>query len=441
MEKLDCDLIVLGAGMAGLSAAALAAERGAVVMVVEKADQIGGSAAISGGYVWTVPALGALRAIDPGDMRLAGVVVSGFADAVEWLRRLDVVVTGPLPIFYGRGYQIDMQRFLQLCTASVTSAGGSIVMGTRSENLVTEGGSVVGVLTSHRDGMVELRAPHTILATGGLQGSPAHRAANIHPNAHKMTLRANPNSVGDGLELAIGAGGCQSTINPGFYGHLLCYPVDATPNRFVEFSQMHGEQSILVGLDGKRFVDESIAYHLNAQATLRQQGAAALLVWDDVVQRAMTQASYISNKAPLDKFAIARDAGANCTIAANADELSAFADGAGFDGACLVMTLREYNEAAVAAPETLVPPRMYGLRPFDTPPFYALEVRPAITMSQAGIRTDEMARATTVFGEPIPGLLVAGGDVGDVYRGGYAGGLSMALTFARRAVTTAGWLN
>lgn len=52
-EVLECDLIVVGAGMAGMSAAGRAAENGARVVVIEKAARIGGSAVMSGGILWT----------------------------------------------------------------------------------------------------------------------------------------------------------------------------------------------------------------------------------------------------------------------------------------------------------------------------------------------------------------------------------------------------
>ena len=52
---------------------------------------------------------------------------------------------------------------------------------------------------------------------------------------------------------------------------------------------------------------------------------------------------------------------------------------------------------------------------------------------------DAQARALQASGAPVDGLLVAGADVGNVYREGYAGGLALALTFGLRAVATAGW--
>ncbi len=53
IETIECDLLVIGAGMAGLSAAGYAAEHGANVIVLEKAERFGGSALLSGGVLWT----------------------------------------------------------------------------------------------------------------------------------------------------------------------------------------------------------------------------------------------------------------------------------------------------------------------------------------------------------------------------------------------------
>lgn len=61
----DHDLLVLGGGMAGLSAAAWAASQGARVALVEKAPHLGGTAALSGGYVWTAPTYACLRSLIP----------------------------------------------------------------------------------------------------------------------------------------------------------------------------------------------------------------------------------------------------------------------------------------------------------------------------------------------------------------------------------------
>src|SRR5512132_3255239 len=106
METLDCDLLVLGAGMAGLSAAARAADAGARVVVVEKASDTGGAAILSGGYLWTVPSRRQLPTWDDGE--LGHLVVENYAAAIAWLRKRHVEMSGPIPVVQGRGQQIDI---------------------------------------------------------------------------------------------------------------------------------------------------------------------------------------------------------------------------------------------------------------------------------------------------------------------------------------------
>lgn len=68
---LHCDLIVIGAGIAGLSAVARAAEAGLSVVVVEAASDHGGSAALSGGVLWTLESREKMRFHGGGDPALA----------------------------------------------------------------------------------------------------------------------------------------------------------------------------------------------------------------------------------------------------------------------------------------------------------------------------------------------------------------------------------
>jgi glycine/D-amino acid oxidase-like deaminating enzyme len=73
--RIECDLLVLGSGMAGMTAASLAAAKGVRVVVVEKAATIGGSAALSGGYVWTCTSRSHMAYNDNGDPHLQAVVL------------------------------------------------------------------------------------------------------------------------------------------------------------------------------------------------------------------------------------------------------------------------------------------------------------------------------------------------------------------------------
>ena len=104
----DCDVIVLGSGAAGLTAALAAHESGARVRVIERFDRVGGTSAVSGGVIWVADnprqraagmadsrteALAYFRSLDHGDLR--DEVLEAFVDlapeALEFLERIDAL--------------------------------------------------------------------------------------------------------------------------------------------------------------------------------------------------------------------------------------------------------------------------------------------------------------------------------------------------------------
>lgn len=438
--SLDCDLVVIGGGMAGMTAAARAAGAGARVVVVEKAAEIGGSAALSGGYLWTSTSLAQMRRHDDGDPDLHAVVIEEYPAVLEWLRQRGIEMGPPQPVLFGRGCQIDMQGHLRGAVRDVEAAGGHVVRNTETLAILREGAGVAGVVTSHADGEAELRARKVLIATGGFQGDAEMRARHIHPAARDMGLRSNPVSNGAGLALGIAAGGAMAGPNSGFYGHLVAHPVALkTDSDFVNYTQYHSIHGVLLNREGRRFVDESHDDHASSQVALRQTGATTLLVWDARVQREFATAAPVAGAAPLDRFELAVKAGARGGRFDRLEDIARFADSLGFDGSACVATLASFNHQVARAPEALEPPREGHYRPVDKPPFYVLEVASAITFTFAGLWTDARARALDPFGAPIEGLYVAGADVGNVYRRGYSGGLALAATFAFRAMRTAGF--
>jgi succinate dehydrogenase/fumarate reductase flavoprotein subunit len=99
---VDVDVVVLGAGMAGMCAATAASEQGARVLLLERAPTVGGSAALSGGYVWTAADVESLRNEDAGEFQRHGnLVVEGYHGVTRWLWGFAPPVTEELPTLYG----------------------------------------------------------------------------------------------------------------------------------------------------------------------------------------------------------------------------------------------------------------------------------------------------------------------------------------------------
>jgi succinate dehydrogenase/fumarate reductase flavoprotein subunit len=436
-ESDSVDLLVFGGGMAGMSAAARASSDGASVVLVEKGPAIGGSAMYAG-FIWTAPTVEVMREVNAeADPALSAQVVERYDEALDWVRSLGVHVADPVTVLgYGRGSQTDMANFLLACERQVREHG-ELLTGWSAKQLLVEDGAVVGAEIADGSGELRvIRARSTLLATGGFGGDPALRAEYIGPLAENLPLRANTNSVGDGLRLARAVGAGFGPPNAGFYGHLIPSKVAYNnPYEFTDLTFYHSEHGVLLNLEGKRFCDETIGDHLNTLYVLDQPEARALLVYDQRVHDEWMMAPYVEGVEPLDKFQLAYRRSARAAVADEIDEFEALPEEWGYPGEASRDTLLEFNRQCQAG--TPNPGRQLDAAPLLTPPYYVIEVIPAITFTFSGLRIDPQARVLDEAGEVIPGLLAAGADAGGVFNRAYAGGLACALVFGLQAAATA----
>jgi succinate dehydrogenase/fumarate reductase flavoprotein subunit len=446
----EIDLLVLGGGMAGLSAAARAASDGASIVLVEKGSGVGGSAAYAG-FIWTAPTVEVMREVNPdADLKLAGRVVEHYGDALDWVRSLDVHVEPPVTVLgYGRGCATDMANYQLTCERLVRERGELLVRSSARRLLVEDGavvgaeietrsgGAVVGAeIETGSSGRRVIRARSTLLATGGFGGDPDLRTEHIGPAARDLPLRANTNSVGDGLRLGLAAGAAFCEPEAGFYGHLIPSKVPYTdPYRFTDLTFYHSEHGVLLNLEGRRFCDETIGDHLNTLAVLDQPEARALLVTDQRVHEQWMLAPYVEGVEPLDKFQLAYKLGARAAVADDIQEFEALPEEWGYRGEAARDALLAFNRQCETG--DLSPVRRLDSAPLVDPPYYVIEVIPAITFTFSGLKIDEQARVLDSSGKPIPGLLAAGADAGGVFHRAYAGGLATALVFGLQAAATA----
>jgi len=422
------DFLVVGAGMAGLTAAASAARRGARVLVIEKAPEIGGSTLMSGGMVWTVRDPESLISQSPkAQPDLVRGLVKGFPRLLEWCRGLGAKVDeGVTVLGEGYGHRVDLVAYLRGCSALVADAGGSVATRTQIHSLAVEAGRVVGVEALSEGREMSLSAPWTLLAAGGFQADHELLAEYVHPNAPKMLLRSQRASTGDTLRAALEAGAVTSPGMQGFYGHLVSSPVDDWgPGLFTRISQYHSDRCALINLEGNNFQPDFEGDHFNTQAAVRQPEARALMVMDDAVFR--QQGSPTASPSQLDRYATAREHGANLAQADTLRELGTLVAEWGFAGEGVPDAVADFNRHSHGQPSTVMSGEtILPVLPLEKPPFYAMEVRPAITFTHGGVLIDLHSRAIGSGGRPVPGLLAAGADSGGTFDGGYAGGLAMA---------------
>jgi succinate dehydrogenase/fumarate reductase flavoprotein subunit len=429
------DLLVIGGGIAGLAAAARAAELGALVVVAEKCAALGGSAALSAGIVWTAPDFPTLRAVVPsGDAALGRILVDRFPAAIDWLRSLGVSVSDPWQGQFGFGTAVwaDIPALIAIWDRAIRAAGGTILTSAPARALLTaDDGSVTGA----RLASGEVIAPQVLLATGGFQGDRALLAGFLGPAAGSMLVRSNPGSTGDGYRLGQDAGAASSACLGAFYGHLVPSPLTQFgPEDFLPLTQYQSRRCILVNRFGHRFTDESLGDEVSNQETLRQPAARAYLICDDTVRRQDGIGAPYPHGTPVDRFAAAARAGARMAEAATLTELAGLASRWGVSHEPLLATLTACQKGR---DPTQGPPLAAGMAPLRQPPFHAMEVQPTCTFPFGGLAVDNACRVLDRDGEPISGLFAAGADAGGIQDSRYVAGLALGLIFGPWAVERA----
>jgi succinate dehydrogenase/fumarate reductase flavoprotein subunit len=224
-------LVVAGAGMGGLAAAARARELGAEVVVHEKGTHPGGSMLLSGGFIWRYREFERLRAECPGgDPALQRLVWERLDDALAWLESLGAPVTARdtgNPLTTGRRFD----------TAGLT------------ETLAARAGEVR--LDAPLD---ELPAAPLILATGGFQGDPELLREHVTPEADELVLRANPWSAGDGLRLGLESGARLTDGLDEFWGRAMpAPPARIGPQGFRPLGQSYARYAWVTNERGEQY--------------------------------------------------------------------------------------------------------------------------------------------------------------------------------------------
>jgi fumarate reductase flavoprotein subunit len=242
-------LIVAGAGMAGLVAAARLRELGRDVVVREKGTRIGGSMLLSSCVIWRHREWEEFRRECPGgDETLQRLIFDRLDDAIEWL------VTRGAPVVW-------------------EETGNPRTVGKRFDprGLAAALAGEVELQSDSLDGDDEL-----ILCTGGFAASDDLVTRHIRPAA-SLRLRAAPWSTGDGLRHALERGARLSSGMDEFYGrNMPDAPWDET--QLVSLSQLYGRYARIFDENGIEFFsrdDVSWSETNVVQATARRSDARA----------------------------------------------------------------------------------------------------------------------------------------------------------------------
>ena len=467
-ENVDVDLIVVGAGSAGIPCAIAAADAGAKVLVVEKTDEIGGSLWVAGGKL---SAGGTRRqrergiedspeqhfqdvmrithgAADPAIVRRA---VEEAPHTIDWLEELGFpfdpdtpalaylhepysqprTYWGPGPALASYMARTVLETMRPLWDEHVAAGRIELRLGHRMRELLHADGRVVGVLVQSPGGEQELRASSVVLSTGGYGSNPS-LFAELAPGAPRLVSHARPGSTGDGLIAARGVGAAIRNGELFLPGPGAVEEEPGTGRASEGWARVHAAyrppREIYVNQLGRRFrpEDDPSAESLE-QAMLAQPGANFWLVFDEVALDAGDSVHSVWDQDELRR----RAQEGKCIW--TADSLALLARRAGIDPAGLERTGADWNEAVRTGHDPLgrTPPA----HALTTAPFYALLTHSDTLVTPGGIDVDDQLRVLDGTGAPIPGLYAAGEVLGSgaTMGRGSAGGMMVtpAISFGR----------
>lgn len=454
------DLVVLGGGLAGHTAALEAAAKGVSVLLLEKTSEFGGSTLHSSGsfaFAGTQAQRDAGFEDSPENMAQDVVKASGnladptlvqlFVDeqaaAYDWLLHHGVQFH-PVTLSSNQGVprtHATQPRQLMDALHSAARSNANIVYVDNAEAtrlLTDEANQVSGVEVMLSGQATQVMARRgVVLATGGFSRNESLIRKFAPGMADAMRLGGSGNT-GDGLVMAwkLGADVLDVAFVNGTFGiSLNHYPQDIVPDAeeaLLRLAIYRG--GIAVNTSAKRFADESISYKVLGELCLKQSKGIAFQLWD---QKVMDQSVPAPNATD---FQSAYDKG----LVKSAPTLEALAQTVGLDPGQLAATVDQYNHDVDEGRDSVFGRTSLGkgwgkLARLDTAPYYIYPCTTAILATYCGLRVSPRMEVLDVYGERISKLYAAGEIVGGFHGSGYMSGSSLtkSVVFGRAAAAAA----
>ena len=414
------DVVVVGAGGAGVAAAVEAYDKGANVILLEKTAAIGGTTATSQGMIagyetyktkeqdihYTVDQMyhnlmnNASYRLDPA---LTMITVEKSGQTIDYLHeRMGMEFDDTIWTYYGNlqmmhvvtGAGLAMKSAMETTLANTTI---DLQLNTRAnEILMNADGSVKGVKATRGNDTVYVYADSVVIATGGYAYNP-ELTVRLDPEKEGTMGIGWDGATGDGIIMASNVGAALTHLQD-----MMCvlkdYEIMAYHNGNSTTANVSSfisrDNTVLLGKEGKRFCDEKDIGYMTQ--------ALNMPIFDQMHRDELGYVWAISDVASLNAKKVVRGLGMEFITADTFEEL---AEKMELPVETVVATLTNYNSYVAAGHD----PEFGRLLLAElTAPYAAVKVMPCEIITYGGIARNEAAEVIRADGTSIPGLYTAG---------------------------------
>ena len=436
-QEAVCDVVVVGAGTAGLICATRLLEMGYSVILFEKQDIPGGSMGMTYGGVaaagsqlqanyalgrfddnpmFNVDAMLALLAnyvrpehdIHGGAMPFQTAMYHTSGKLVDWMHSIGIgfytlgvnKAYGITPYLAPGCYEGGCGYAMEFLVDRVGALGGQVIYGTKVTGITQrEDGVVIGVTAEGKDGSTwTVGANATVLATGGY-GASKEMLTKYSPTYADYTFNCSPCSTGDGIELGVSVGGYTECMDRELGAFLSS---DGSDGSFFELAFLYQTTpGIMVNINGDQFGNITSDNHgMQARALMDPaNGATFYHIFDEAA--AVTTKK--NDTYAFDTYAAIFDRG----LVQHFDTVEQAAEELNLPN--LAATIEKNNEVALTGePDEWGRKKVPYIETRDG--IYAIKVLPTFYLTTGGLAIDTATHVLREDGSII-GCLYAAGDV------------------------------
>ena len=442
-KTIDTEIVIIGAGGAGMTAAIMLQQAGKDFVILEKMPYVGGNTTKATGGMNAsethyqkeqgIEDSNALFAADTmkgghalNDSSLVAVMANSSAGAIDWL---DTIGAELPKISFSGGASVNrihapadgsgvgaflVDRF----SAKLAELGVEVMLETAATELLTDAdGKINGVKAEGPDAVYTINAKAVILASGGF-GANEEMYTTYRPDLKGTVTTNAPGATGDGIVMAQKLGADLVDIE-----QIQLHPTVEQTTSILITESVRGDGAILVNQSGVRFTNELLTRDAVSAAELAQEGSYAYIIFDQKLR---------DNLKAIEKYV-------KSGITVQADTIEGLAEQLAIDPATLAKTLADWNEIVKNQRDTQFG-RTTGMKEdLTTPPYYAIRIAPGIHHTMGGVKINVAAEVINTEGAAIPGLFAAGEVCGGVHGGNRLGGNAVAdiVIFGRIAAESA----